>query len=167
MHVYGLHVVCFLHLFVSSRSCFSPQNKPVLPIKRGIADKHTAQHRPISPPQVALGIIKSFVAPNLGPLISAPFTHSCVLPCASVRATSATRGAELLYITSGTWYSSISSAYSEKERALGSCSTAGRAPTIIHPKATLAHFVSPQGNDCFQGSASRNENHPKLCEYIP
>ena len=52
--------------------------------ERGIANKYTAQHRPISSAQVALGTVKSLVATNHGPLISAPFTFSCVLPCANV-----------------------------------------------------------------------------------
>ena len=49
-----------------------------------IANKHKALHRAISSAQVALGITKSLVAPNHGPLLSAPFAFSCVLPYASV-----------------------------------------------------------------------------------
>ena len=40
--------------------------------------------RAISSAQVALGIIKSPVAPNHGPHLSAPFIFSYILPCASV-----------------------------------------------------------------------------------
>ena len=49
----------------------------------GIASKHTAQHRAISSAQVALGITKTRVAPNHGPLLSAPFTFCCIVLCTS------------------------------------------------------------------------------------
>ena len=57
---------------------------PYCQSERDIASKHTAQHRVTSSAQVALGFIKSLVAPNHGPLISASFTFCCTLPCASV-----------------------------------------------------------------------------------
>ena len=60
------------------------QITPVLPIERDIANKDTAQHRAVSSAQVALGIIKTLVPPHRGPLLSAPFTSSCTIPCASV-----------------------------------------------------------------------------------
>ena len=64
----------------------SPPRKlhPYCGSERDIANKHTAQHRATSSAQVALGIIKSLVAPNHGPLRSAPFTFSCNPPRASV-----------------------------------------------------------------------------------
>ena len=49
-----------------------------------MASKHTSQHRAISSAQVALGLIKSLVAPNHGLLLSAPFTFRCIFPVASV-----------------------------------------------------------------------------------
>ena len=49
-----------------------------------IKHAHSTAQRAISSAQVALGLIKSLVAPNHGPLRSAPFTFTCVLPCASV-----------------------------------------------------------------------------------
>ena len=68
-----------LHVF------FLSQNMPVLcRSERDIADKHTAQHRATGSAPVALDIIKSLVAPNHGPLLSAAFTFCCILPCASV-----------------------------------------------------------------------------------
>ena len=82
-----------LVLLLSSFNCplsvicifFSSQITPVnCRSQRGIAYKHAEQHRAISSEQVALGIIKSLVAPNHGPLLSAPFAFSCILPCASV-----------------------------------------------------------------------------------
>ena len=59
-----------LHLFYFSRKVH-----PHCRSQRDIASKHTSQHRAITFAQVALGIIKSLVAPNHGPLMSAPFTH--------------------------------------------------------------------------------------------
>ena len=55
-------------------------------VTSSISTQHSAQHRaPInSSAQATLGIINSLVAPNHGPLLSAPFTcFSCILPCAS------------------------------------------------------------------------------------
>ena len=48
----------------------------------GITNKHRSQHRPTSSAQVALGIMKSLVAPNHGSL-SALVTTCCIL-CASI-----------------------------------------------------------------------------------
>ena len=79
---------CFLHLIVFSPSfldhVFFRKLHTYCRSERGIANKRTAQHRPISSAQVALGIIKSIVSRNHGPLTSAPFTVGCVIPCASV-----------------------------------------------------------------------------------
>ena len=52
--------------------------------ERDIVSKRISQHKAISSAQVAIGIVKSLVEPNHGPLISAPFTCCCMLPCASV-----------------------------------------------------------------------------------
>ena len=57
---------------------------PYCRAEHDIANEHTAQHKAISSAQVALGIIKSLVAPNHGPLLAAPSALSCILPCASV-----------------------------------------------------------------------------------
>ena len=57
---------------------------PFFRSKRDIANKHTAQHRAPSSPQLALGVIQSLVAPNHGPLTSAPFACSRILPRASL-----------------------------------------------------------------------------------
>ena len=38
----------------------------------------TAQHRAITSSRTALGIIKSLVAPDHGPLLCAPFTFCCI-----------------------------------------------------------------------------------------
>ena len=85
MYVYILKHFFFLHLVILSRSSFYFRKMyPCCRSERGIANKHAAQYRPISSPQVALGIIKSLVAPNHGLLISAPFTRRRVLPRASV-----------------------------------------------------------------------------------
>ena len=40
--------------------------------ERDIVNKHTAQHTAVSSAQAALGSIKSLLAPNHGPLLSAP-----------------------------------------------------------------------------------------------
>ena len=79
------HTYFLFHLIVPFRSCFFSYITPVPPrSERGIANKHIAQHRPIRPTQVAVGVINSLVAPNHGPLIAAPFPCSGILPCASV-----------------------------------------------------------------------------------
>ena len=58
--------------------------RPYCRPERDIAYKHTAQDRAISSAQVALGIIKSLVASNHGPLLSALFACLVyILPCAS------------------------------------------------------------------------------------
>ena len=69
--------------------------------EREIANKHTAQHRAIrSAYTAALGIIKLLDAPNHGSLLSAAFTFSCSLPCASVAGgVSRPRSGALVYIT--------------------------------------------------------------------
>ena len=51
--------------------------------ERGVASKHTAQHRAVSS-AVSLAIIKSLVVPKHGPLLFAPFTFCCILPRASI-----------------------------------------------------------------------------------
>ena len=85
-------------------SCFSfSQITP-----RDIASKHISQHRAISPAQVrALGSIKSLVAPNHGPLLSAPFKFGCIFPCAGIaNGGSRPRSRALvvhLYRVPGTW----------------------------------------------------------------
>ena len=81
---------CFLRLFVCPLSVFfmffSPHITSVYCRSEcNIANKHTAQLRANSSAQaVAFGMIKSRSAPNHGLLIFAPFTFSCILPCASV-----------------------------------------------------------------------------------
>ena len=78
---------CFLYLIVLSvlMLLFCSQITPVYRrSQHGIANKHKARHRAMSSAEVALGIIKSLVAPNHGPLLSAPFPFSCMLPCVSV-----------------------------------------------------------------------------------
>ena len=72
---------------------FFPQTTPCYRPERGIADKHTAQHRATSSAHVALGIVKSLSTRNHGPRLSAPFTVSCILPCASVAGGRPLRGA--------------------------------------------------------------------------
>ena len=52
--------------------------------ERYSASKPISQHRAISSAQIALGIIKLLVAPNHGPLLSAPFAFCSLTPCASV-----------------------------------------------------------------------------------
>ena len=68
----------FFNLIVLSRSssCVSVFRKlhPYRRSERNITNRHTAHHRAISSAQIALGIVKSLVAPNHGPLLSAPFT---------------------------------------------------------------------------------------------
>ena len=54
--------------------CIFRKVHPYCRSERDIPRKRTTQHRAISSAQVALGIIKSLVAPNHGPLLSAPFT---------------------------------------------------------------------------------------------
>ena len=77
----------FLHLSVLARSSscfFFSQIIPVVPIRTW----HRQQaHRTAQGNQLcakALGIIESLVAPNTGPLISAPFAFICIPPCVSV-----------------------------------------------------------------------------------
>ena len=41
--------------------------------------RQQAQHKAVSSAQVALGIIKSLVAPNHGPLLSVPLTFGCII----------------------------------------------------------------------------------------
>ena len=60
--------------FLSVLMLFSSKLHPYCLSERRIANKHNAQHRAISSAQAALGIIKSPVAPNHGPLLFAPFT---------------------------------------------------------------------------------------------
>ena len=77
--------------------------------EHGIGNKQTAQHRAISSAQAACGIINSLlvVAPNHGPLLYAPFTFSCILPCARVeRGVGRPRSGALInvYQAPGTWY---------------------------------------------------------------
>ena len=89
-YVYTAAVYCCLLVFllspliVLSRSSCSFRNLHPCSRSRDIASKHAAHHRAASSAQVALGIIKSLVAPNHGPLLSAPITFCCLLPYASV-----------------------------------------------------------------------------------
>ena len=64
---------CFLRSIVLSRSCscfFFRKLHPYSRSERDIANMHTAQHRATSCAQLVLGIIKSLVEPNHGPLLS-------------------------------------------------------------------------------------------------
>ena len=58
----------------SSWRLFSRKLHPYCRSEHDVANKHTAQQRAISSAPVALGIIKSLVAANHGPLLSASFT---------------------------------------------------------------------------------------------
>ena len=103
------------------------QFTPVLPIRcrseRGIASKHTAQHstaqssqlcttstqhstaqhRAISSAQITLGIIKSLVAPNHGPLLFARSHFVVFFLARAQREESAARGEEPLDSTTNMW----------------------------------------------------------------
>ena len=79
-------VLCLASLVLSTPFVF-PANHLVHPYCRSecsIANKHKAQQRAISSAYLALGIIKSLVAPIRAPLFFAPFAFSCVLRCAHV-----------------------------------------------------------------------------------
>ena len=71
-------------------------SRPYCRSERDIANKHTAQYRAIRSAQVALGNIRSLVAPSNGPLISALFEFSCIFLARTWWAASAARGAEPL-----------------------------------------------------------------------
>ena len=88
---------CFFHSIVLSRYssylCFLFRKlHPYCRSERDVANTQKSQHKTISSAQVDLGIIKSLIALNHGPLLSDPFTFSGTLPGASVAA----RGAEPL-----------------------------------------------------------------------
>ena len=76
----------FLHLGVLSRSSFFFENYTHTGDQNvtSPASTHSTAQATGSAYKAALGIIKSLDAPNHGPLLSAAFTSSCILPCASV-----------------------------------------------------------------------------------
>ena len=67
---------------LSVLSMFHPPANYTRNADQNVTNPASTQHSVISSAQVALGIIKSLVAPNHGPLLSAPF--ACILPFASV-----------------------------------------------------------------------------------
>ena len=86
VYLYRCIFAFFIDCPLGPRVFFLRKLHPYCRSERDIASKHTAQHRAISSGQVAFTFIKSFVAPNRGPLLSTPFTFCCILPCASVAA---------------------------------------------------------------------------------
>ena len=77
---------CFRHCSLSVLLMSPPPAKlhPYCRSESDMASKPTAQHRAISSAQEALGIVRSLVASNYGPLLFAPVTPCCTLPCASL-----------------------------------------------------------------------------------
>lgn len=79
MYVYSLQVLLLSTFDRPFSALFFYVLHPYCRSKRGIANKPTAQRRPIDSAHVALGVFKPIVAPNHGPHISAPFIFRSVL----------------------------------------------------------------------------------------